>query len=123
MNPERIVYVSGPVTDIHDGNRLTFEATTKAIRNLGHIARNPHEFCADIPKDSDWEVFMRRGITQLMGCTDIIMLPKFKQSRGAMLELRLAQELGIRIYFGMHQFKLDHAFPTTEDTPNPIVQL
>lgn len=102
---QKTVYISGPITNIPHGNVTTFAAVTQAVRNLGHIARNPHEFCHDIPKDAPWETFMRRGIQQLMDCTDIVMLPEWESSDGAVLEQMTAQYVGINFHNSFDEFR------------------
>ena len=40
--------------------------------------------------------YMRRGPAQMQKCDTIALLPGWHQSRGAMIELRLAEDLGMR---------------------------
>jgi len=114
---QKTVYISGPITKIPHGNVTTFAAVTRAVRNLGHIARNPHEFCHDIPKDAPWETFIRRGIQQLMDCTDIVMLPGWESSDGAVLEQMTAQYVGITLHNSFEEFRLS----TINEEINDIV--
>jgi len=102
---QKTVYIAGPISKVPHGNVTTFAAVTQAVRNLGHIARNPHEFCYDIPKDAPWETFIRRGIQQLMDCTDIVMLPGWESSDGAVLEQMTAQYVGITIHNSFEDFR------------------
>lgn len=98
---EKIVYISGPITHAPNGNRELFSEASKQIRNKGYFVRNPHEFCSFIPRHSEWEVYMRRCVQQLMDCTDILMLPNYHTSKGALIELELARALGIKIHLSI----------------------
>ena len=102
---QKTVYISGPITNIPHGNVTTFREATKTIRNMGHIAKNPHEFCADLPKTTPWETYMRRCLQQLMDCTDIILLPGWENSDGASLEQLNASIIGITIHIGVQEFQ------------------
>lgn len=115
---QKTVYISGPITKIPHGNVTTFAAVTQAVRNLGHIARNPHEFCHDIPKDAPWETFIRRGIQQLMDCTDIVLLPGWESSDGAVLEQMTAQYVGITIHNSYEEFRLSAINEEIKDIVN-----
>lgn len=101
----KTVYIAGPITNMPYGNVTAFAEATKTVRNMGHIAKNPHDFCADIPRDAQWETFMRRCIPQLMECTDIILLPGWENSDGASLEQFNASVIGITIHIGVEDFK------------------
>ena len=72
---------------------------------MGYDVRNPHEFCADIPRGSDDTVYYRRGVLQLCDCTDIVLLRGWKFSTGANLERNVAQTLGISIHESIEDFK------------------
>jgi len=106
----KIIYIAGPITDMLDQNRPLFEQATRIVRNLGYIVRNPHELCADIPADKPWEEFMRRCLPALCECTDLILLPEWKFSRGANIERSVAISLGIRVHDSIDEFmKAEHA--------------
>lgn len=99
MNRNRIIYIAGPITGLPGENKEAFYTMATALKNQGFIVRNPHEFCNDIPLGSDWHVYMRRCITMLSECTDIVMLAGWEKSKGANLELNIAEALGLKIQF------------------------
>ena len=88
-------YVSGPMSGLPGMNKPAFHAETARLRALGYYVINPAE--SDLPEGSAWEDYMRADIKLLMDCTAIMMLPGYEKSRGAMLEYRIAQELGMTI--------------------------
>jgi hypothetical protein len=49
--------------------------------------------------DKSWEAYMRVCIVALMSCNAIFMLSNYYQSKGAMIELALAKELGIKVFW------------------------
>lgn len=98
------IYIAGPISGIAGENKEAFYNAARALKNQGFFVRNPHEFCHDIPLASDWHIYMRRCLTQLADCTDIILLPGWKHSTGANLELKIAESLGMNIHFGISNF-------------------
>lgn len=102
--PEKTVYIAGPISNMPHGNVKAFAEATRTVRNMGHIAKNPHELCHDIPKGSPWETYMRRCIPHLMECTDIVLLPGWQQSDGANLEHLNASIVGITIHDSLEHF-------------------
>ena len=98
------VYVSGPVS-----NRC-FEDTKKHFRRIAAELRSSGLTPVDptlIEQSSSpeenalkgWEDFMREGIKSLMDCDAIYMLEGYEHSRGAKLELELAEKLGMHVWY------------------------
>lgn len=88
------IYIAGPMSRLPDYNYPAFHAATWHLRGLGYHVESPHE-----PGQVDgwgWANYMRRGLQQMLTCDVIAMLPDWHQSRGAMLELRVAEALGMR---------------------------
>lgn len=85
------IYLSGPMTGIPDYNRPVFNAAATKLRALGFEVVNP----AEQPERPTWEEYMRHDITLLMGCRSVVLLPGWAGSRGARIEVRLADDLGI----------------------------
>lgn len=92
MKPMRI-YVAGPMTGIADLNFPLFHAETARLRAAGHEVINPAEINAD-PK-AKWVDCMRADIAQLVTCDGVALLPGWPNSRGASLEVHIAQALGM----------------------------
>lgn len=88
------VYLSGPITSlpIEDARRI-FESAEDFIELLGHTAVNPMK--NGLSPESTWEEHMKKDLPMLLECDTICMLPNFRESKGAMLELDVAIALGM----------------------------
>jgi hypothetical protein len=90
------VYVAGPMSGLQDFNYPAFHAAAAHLRSLGYHVENPAENPA--PASGKWEAYMRLALAQLLTCDTIAMLPGWQKSRGAVIEHRLATELGIAVW-------------------------
>lgn len=89
-----MIYLSGPMSGIPDHNRLAFRGAANLLRALGHTVLSPAEF----PNDGkSWEECLRLDILFLLQCDHIVLLSGWEGSRGANLELRIAQNLGMEV--------------------------
>lgn len=98
------IYISGPMTGLDDHNFPEFDKAARAMREKGHDVCNPadisREFMQKNPgANPSWEDCMRADIRELVGCTGIYMLMGWQRSRGARLELFIAEKLGMSIEF------------------------
>ena len=91
-----IVYIAGPMTGIPEFNYPLFNATAKALRAAGVEVRNPAENDGGSAGES-WEFYMRLALRSLLECDEIVLLPGWRDSRGARLEEAVAHELGMRV--------------------------
>ena len=88
-------YVAGPMTGLKDLNYPAFDAAASELRTAGHHVENPAE--NPVPACGSWEGYMRLAVRQLATCDAIYLLPGWEDSRGAVIEVRLAQDLGLRM--------------------------
>lgn len=88
------VYVSGPVTGVPNGNRLAF---AEAARRLEEAGFRPVDPTGIVPGGAPWERAMRTCISLLAASDGLAFLPGSTCSRGASLEMRVADELGMRV--------------------------
>lgn len=97
MTPK--LYMSGKITGLPISEAAAlFKAKEREIKHIGDVF-NPIEKCAFLPKDSNWEVYMRHCIKHLVDCDEIHMLPNWEDSKGATVEHDLAKALGIKIIY------------------------
>lgn len=89
------VYIAGPMTGIEGFNYAEFNRVAKGLRALGYHVENPAE--NPEPACGSWAGYMRMAIAQLVQCDEIHMLRGWRQSRGAVIEHRLAFDLGLVI--------------------------
>ena len=94
MKKERI-YIAGPMTGIARFNYPAFNSAADKLRELGYEVENPAE--NPKPECGTWEGYMRMSVVQIAGCDSIALLPGWLNSKGALLEVRLAADLGITI--------------------------
>lgn len=101
------VYISGKISglDIKVAEGY-FESMENQIKEAGHIPINPMKVMAYHP-DHTWEDYMIADIRALFGCTAIVMLENWQDSRGAKIEHAIALNNGMEIYYPtMHKYIL-----------------
>lgn len=93
-------YISGPISGVLNLNRAAFKRAESYLIGQGLEPVNPldlgHSEC------DSWAECMRRDIKALMTCDAIYMLKGYLQSAGAMIEYKLATELGYKLFFERH---------------------
>jgi hypothetical protein len=96
----KMIYLCGPVTDRKYQEAANhFNAVEKKLRGApgGLIyASNPMRICKP---DFDWYKAMKRCIGVLVICDGIALLQGWQRSRGATLELKLAQDLHVPVVY------------------------
>ena len=86
------LYLSGPMTGVKELNKPAFEEAAKKLRRRGYRVVNPHDLDKQEPKRT-WEDCLRRDIKKEMECVGIATLPRWKKSRGALLEVYIGKAL------------------------------
>jgi len=87
------LYLSGPMSDLPESNYPAFNAAAAALRAAGHHVENP----AENPRQESWAAYMRQALTQMLTCDEVVVLPAWSQSSGAVWELSIAHGLGMAI--------------------------
>ena len=82
------------MTGLPDWNYPAFNAAAAMLRERGYLVENP----AENPVQPDWLAYMRAAIIQMMRCDMLVMLPGWRDSRGAGIEFDLARTLGLPIH-------------------------
>lgn len=90
------VYIAGRMSGMPDLNYPMFHAAAANLRKLGYKVESPAE-CELPPETTSWQQFMRSGITQLMRCDAIVMLPGWEPSRGANAENAIAKMIDMPV--------------------------
>lgn len=90
-------YISGKITGLNENEYISnFRNGCEAIVVLDYTPVNP----LDNAKDGlSYAELMRKDIAVLVECDAICMLPDYRESRGARLELEIAKVIGLKIYY------------------------
>lgn len=90
----KTIYISGPMSGIEDLNRSAFESAEQKIREMGHIALNPHRF----PQLETYEDYLLLDLEIIAMAADAIaLLPGWENSPGSKRELAVAIQKGIEV--------------------------
>lgn len=88
------IYISGKITGIDNYAEL-FENAENLLKSKGFEVINPVKL--NHLHDKTWQSYMKEDIKALMDCDAIYMLKNWHQSKGAIIEKKLASEVGIQI--------------------------
>lgn len=105
------IYISGPITgrpleDCH----IAFQTAAHELKRKGYEIVNPldvqgsgdckrPEKCAEEVSKHEWLCWMRADIVEMMDCDAVYALGGWQGSKGARVEVGLADSLGIRVYY------------------------
>lgn len=90
------IYIAGPMTGIPDWNFPSFNATAKKLRDAGHTVFNPAE-TDNGDTSRSWDYYMRKDLQMLCQADSVAVLPGWQRSRGATLEVSVAEAIGIQV--------------------------
>jgi hypothetical protein len=91
-------YISGPMTGLPEYNKPAFDDAAAFLRAQGKSVYNPASD-ADIDNTRPRKYYMRQDIEALLMCESIVMIEGWEKSSGAKLELAIAKELEMPVYF------------------------
>ncbi len=94
------VYIAGPMTGLPEFNYPAFHEAEARLRAAGHAPSNPARIEADNPTPGvaqDWSWYMRRALRLVVDAEGVALLAGWEQSRGAQLEVHVAEALGMRV--------------------------
>lgn len=94
---KRRLYLSGPMTGIKDLNKPLFHRMARKLRSNGYVVINPPELDYRDPQRT-WENCLRRDLKFLVTCDSVAILPRWKRSRGANLEIYVAKALSMPVH-------------------------
>lgn len=89
------VYVAGPMTGVADFNYPAFNAVAAQLHTLGYEVENPADH--GIVDGAQWADYMAYDLTRLGLCGVIALLPDWEKSKGAKLEVLIAERLGMTV--------------------------
>lgn len=89
------LYIAGAMSGYPDFNYPAFNNAAKHLIARGYTVLNPTQ--VDVPKGSPWETYMRATIPMMLRATGVATLPDWRESRGASIEVALAQDIGMPV--------------------------
>jgi len=93
-----VAYLAGPITGYENQNRKIFRHHQRRVEEKGYKAIVPHDLFIGIDTTKySYGNYMRRCVHALLDADVLIPLPNWRSSRGAKLEVHIAQKLGIKI--------------------------
>lgn len=91
------IYIAGPMTGLPEFNFPAFNAKAAELRAQGWHVENPAEH--GVIEGAEWADYMAYDLTRLGTCGALHLLPGWQKSKGASLEMAIAHELGMAIFF------------------------
>jgi len=86
------LYIAGPMTGIPDFNFPLFRRAEELLREVGYDVENPIN-AYDGDTSRTWVEYMKADIPAMLSCDGIAVLDGYRDSKGASLEVYIAQEL------------------------------
>jgi hypothetical protein len=90
------LYLSGPMTGVENFNHELFNRVAAEFRMVGFEVCSPSEFF-DGDTTREREDYMREAFKYLLEADTVVILPGWEQSKGARIEITVAQELGLNL--------------------------
>jgi hypothetical protein len=92
----KMIYLSGPMTGLPNLNFDNFNRVAENLRVLGYKVVNPAESFegkTNLPRAE----YMRKDIHNVLNCMIVVALDGWIESKGALTELRVAREVGLKV--------------------------
>lgn len=94
-----VAYLAGPMTGIEAFNFPAFvtaarELTDLGLRSIRHTAQGTPP---DLDEAEPWGNYLRVALRKMLGCDAVVVLPGWRESKGARLEVHVALELGMPV--------------------------
>ena len=90
------LYLSGPMSGYVGHNYPVFHAAAKALRDRGFEVVSPAELGYE--PGWDWLQYIIRDLESIKGCHGIVVLPRFYESAGAIIEVMAARRMKLALW-------------------------
>ena len=95
-----VVYIAGPMTFYPEFNFPAFQAAASELHDMG--LRSVFHMANGTPPDPEdaapWSVYLRVALRKMLDSADaVVVLPGWRESKGARLEVHVALELGMPV--------------------------
>lgn len=91
------IYLAGPMSGYPEHNFPAFNEAARVLRERGHSVFNPAENVEGRTGEPR-SFYMRLDIPALLACDAVVLLPGWRNSRGANLEVWMALDLDMPIH-------------------------
>ncbi len=93
------VYIAGPMTGIEEFNFPAFQTAAGELyaMGVGHVKHTGHGTPPSPTEAKPWETYLRDALRYMLSCNAVVVLPGWRESRGARLEVYVALELGMPV--------------------------
>ncbi len=92
------IYISGKMSGLEDLNKPKFSEAQMRLVKLGYVVINPHNVKLRKGQKSTWQNHMINDIIALLKyCDKVAVLDDWADSKGAQIEIFLAQQFGIEV--------------------------
>jgi hypothetical protein len=103
----KTIYISGPMSNTPNSNFEAFDKAEKQLKQLGFDVLNPHKICEELNvrffemgKVPEYEDYLKEDIIQMLSkCDKVLVLPGWRGSKGAKLEIATAIACGLDVAF------------------------
>lgn len=94
------IYISGPITGTDD-YVIRFSFAEKILKNKYPDCEivNPVTLNKDLSPGTEWRVYMAECLRALCLCDAVYMLHRWSYSRGAMIEKKVAENIGLKVIY------------------------
>jgi hypothetical protein len=92
------IFISGPISGYTE-HGLAFLSAQEQLKKAGYDVENP---CTNRPHSVEegepvWRSYMRASVRQMVRCHGVAYLPGWQYSKGAQIEIALAEAMGIPV--------------------------
>lgn len=94
------LYICGPMTGLPEKNLPAFRHAEARLVEHGYEVLSPVRFEGD--GSHSWEWYMRNAFRDVLDAEGIALLERWQMSRGAQLEVKVAEALKLRIRLWTH---------------------
>lgn len=92
-----VIYICGPMTGLPESNYPAFHKAAAEWRAQGWTVVNTAEDFAG-QQDLPYEVYMKNAVNNLVKCRAIALLPGWRNSRGAQMEVLIGERCGFEFF-------------------------
>jgi len=92
------VQIIGPITDKYDYNKVAFAEAATTLRDMGYNVWNPTEWdglSESFIQNATLDNWLDRSLMWLEAADVVVILPGWSESKGSLLEIERARELGL----------------------------